>query len=112
MSESKTMKMSIEEFNKILVENGAEITIKEYIKEVNDKIYQIDIDFMDDFMELVNKDECCIHQDMLVKYGVLSKIETSATVKRLIDQNVDIPNLVTLYRVVQCKTDALSAKKK
>ena len=47
---------------------------------------------------------------MLVKYGVLSKIDTSSTEKRVIDQNVDIPNLITLYNVVQCKTDALSTK--
>ena len=72
----QTKMLNIQEFNENLVENGADISIKEYIEEVNDAFYQIDIDFVDDFMNLVKKDECCIHQDMLVKYGVLSKIDT------------------------------------
>ena len=58
----QTKMVNIQEFNENLVENGADISIKEYIEEVNDAFYQIDIDFMDDFMNLVKKDECCIHQ--------------------------------------------------
>ena len=40
-------------------------------EEVNDAFYQIDTDFMDDFMNLVKKDECCIPHDALYKYGTL-----------------------------------------
>ena len=110
MTENQTHKMSVEEFNQNLVRKESEISIVDCIKLINDQIYQIDISFIDDFMNMVGSDECCIIQDMLVKYGVLNKIETSATVKRVIDQNVDIPNIEALYNVVQCKTDVLSNK--
>lgn len=46
------------------------ITIIDYVKAVNRLKYKIDIDFIDEFIELVNKDECCIHHNMLQKYGV------------------------------------------
>ena len=35
---------------------------------------------------MVDKDECCIHHDMLIKYGVLSLTSGTADVKRIIDQ--------------------------
>ena len=82
----QTKMVNIQEFNENLVENGADISIKEYIEEVNDAFHQIDIDFVDDFMNLVKKDECCIHQDMLVKYGVLSSNTDSRDVKRILQQ--------------------------
>jgi len=66
MSENKENKnMRIEEFNKTLVEEKIEFTINEYIEVVNDKFYDIDISFMKDFQDLVSKDECCIHHEML-----------------------------------------------
>ena len=42
------------------------------IKEINNIKYKIDISFINEFIELVNKDECCIHHDMLVKYGIIT----------------------------------------
>ena len=52
-------------------------------------------------MNLVNKNECCIPQEYLLKYGVLTNIETSGTVKRLIDQ-CDLKEIrhTQLYNVV------------
>ena len=40
----------------------------------------------DHAISLVEKDNCCIPQDYLVKYGILTNIETSGTIKRLLDQ--------------------------
>ena len=41
---------------------------------------------MQDFMELVGKDECCIPHEMLVKYKVLTLEKGTTDVKRLLDQ--------------------------
>ena len=47
----------------------------------------MEIDFIDDFIELVSKDECCIHHDMLQKYGILSLKKGTTDIKNLINQN-------------------------
>jgi phage anti-repressor protein len=61
------------------------MTIIEYVKEINKLQYNIDISFIDEFLDLVTKDECCIHHSLLTKYGILSGNST-AHVKRLLDQ--------------------------
>ena len=61
----------MKKYNNNLVNSKTIITIIEYVKAVNRLKYKIDIDFIDEFIELVNKDECCIHHNMLQKYGVL-----------------------------------------
>ena len=86
MISNKNIKMSIIEFNERLVENGEEIQIINYIKKVNEEFFSIDIDFIDDFIELVNKDECCIPHDMLFKYGILSSSAGSHDVRKLMEQ--------------------------
>ena len=86
MNQETSIKMSIQEFNQMLVEDGSDITIVDYIKEINDRFYNIDINFIDDFIELVDKDKCCIPHDMLFKYGVLSSSAGSHNVLKLMEQ--------------------------
>ena len=76
----------IQEYNEKLVENNINIGIIEYVKNLNGHFYNINIDFIDDFIDMVDKDECCIPHDYLIKYGVLTNIDTSATVKRILEQ--------------------------
>ena len=76
---------TIKEFNQELVNKNENIILYEYITRVNDLFYHIDIDFMVDFMGLVDKDDFIIQHDMLQKYGVLT-IKDSYCVKRLLDQ--------------------------
>ena len=77
---------TIEEYNNYLVENQININIIDYVKEVNKLEFKIKIDFIDDFIELVSKKECCIHHNMLEKYGVLTLNKGTSRVKELIDQ--------------------------
>ena len=63
---------TIEEYNTYLVENQININIIKYVKEVNKLKFKINISFIDDFIELVSKNECCIHHDMLQTYGIIS----------------------------------------
>ena len=77
--------MDIKEFNDEIVKEGIEMTIIDYIKEINKRFYQIDIDFIDDFINMVGSSECCIPHDMLFKYGVLTDHD-SQDVKRLLNQ--------------------------
>ena len=83
---------TINEYNTYLVENQVNINIIEYVKEVNKIKYNIDISFIDEFIELVNKNECCIHHNMLEKYGILTLKNGSTNIKRLLDQNEFIEN--------------------
>ena len=61
---------TIEEYNNYLVKNKTDINIIEYVKEINKLTFKINISFIDDFIELVNKDTFCIHHSMLKKYNV------------------------------------------
>ena len=78
---------TIEEYNNYLVENQININIIEYVKEVNKIEFKIKIDFIDDFIKLVSKKECCIHHNMLEKYGVLTLNKGTSNIKRLLEQN-------------------------
>ena len=67
----------IQAYNQKLVNENDVITIIEYVKKLNDTFYHIDISFIDDFIELVDKEGFIISHDMLFKYQILSK--TSST---------------------------------
>ena len=56
------------------------------VKEINKIEFNIDISFIDEFIELVSKNECCIHHDMLQKYDIITMKGTTNDIKRLIDQ--------------------------
>jgi len=92
--------MQIQTFNQKLVDENVEINIIDYVKLLNNESYHIDISFIDDFTNLVCKDECCIHHDMLEKYGVLTLSCGTTNVKRIIDQNVLKVVGCALYNVV------------
>ena len=79
-------KMQIQNLNQKIIDENVEINIVDYVKLLNYELYHIDISFIDDFIGLVYKDECCIHHDMLVKYGVLSLSSSTHDVKIIIDQ--------------------------
>ena len=48
---------TIEEYNTYLVENQINVNIIDFVKEVNKIKYNIDISFIDEFIELVSKNE-------------------------------------------------------
>ena len=85
-------KMQIQTFNQKLIDENVEINIIDYVKLLNDKFYDIDISFINDFISLVGKNECCIHHDMLYKYGVINEHDTSH-IKRLFEQYNFIENV-------------------
>ena len=83
---------TILEYNTYLVDNQVNINIIEYVKEVNKLKYNIDISFIDEFIELVSKNDCCIHHNMLQKYGIISLKGTTNDIKRILEQNDFIEN--------------------
>ena len=83
---------TIKEYNTYLVENQVNVNIIEYVKEVNKLKFKINILFIDDFIELVSKNECCIHHDMLQTYGIISLKGTTNDIKRILEQNEFIEN--------------------
>jgi len=83
---------TINEYNNYLVENQVNINIIEYVKEVNKLEFNIDISFIDEFIELVSKNKCCIHHNMLQKYGISNLKGTTNDIKKLLEQNEFIEN--------------------
>ena len=59
------------------------------IKDINSmqEDYNDFIEFIDEFLELVSKNECRIHHNLIQKYGVLSLKSGSFDIKKLIKQN-------------------------
>jgi len=83
---------TIEEYNNYLIDNQIIIQIIDYVKEVNKLKFNMDIFFIDEFIDLVDKNECCIHHDMIQKYGVLKLNKGTTDIKNLISQNDFIEN--------------------
>ena len=83
---------TINKYNTYLVENQVNINIIDYVKEVNKLKYNIDISFIDEFIELVSKNECCIHHNMLQKYGISKLKGTTNDIKKILEQNDFIEN--------------------
>ena len=83
---------TIQEYNSYLIENQVIINIIDYVREVNKFEFKIDISFIDEFIELVNKNECCIHHNMLEKYEVLKLDKGTYDVKIMLKQNNFIEN--------------------
>ena len=77
---------SVEEYNDYLIKNKINVTVLDYVNDINDIIFNIDISFIDELLELVIRDECCIHHNMLVKYGILSLKSGTTDIKNLIKQ--------------------------
>ena len=75
----------IQEFNQMLVNEKIDITIVDYVKQINELVFQIDISFIDDFIDLVDNDDFKISHYLLNKYEVL-KIRDTFDIKRILDQ--------------------------
>ncbi len=84
----------VQAFNDDLVARGGQIDIRTYIKRINDDIFKQPIEmFVDDLIDLVVQDECCIPHDKLVTYGVLTDAHTSNHVLRVITQYQLVPDV-------------------
>ena len=86
MENQNSMQTQIEKFNENLVETCNDMNIIQYVKEINNQFYYLEIDFIDDFLDLCNKDGFIINHEMLYKYGVLSENTDSSHVIRLLNQ--------------------------
>jgi hypothetical protein len=94
----------ITDYNISLINNKTNITIIDYVKQINKLKFNIDISFIDEFIELVSKDECCIHHNMLQKYGILTLKGTTSDIKRMFDQYELEENLdYNLHNVMQVR---------
>ena len=76
------MNSIIKNFNETLINNNIDLNIINYITEVNELTYNIDVTFIHDFFNLVDRDDCCINHEMLFKYGVTSLSNGSNDVKK------------------------------
>ena len=82
----------IYEINKNFILNNREINIIEYAEFLNNRFYNIDISFMEYFLELIEKDECCIHYKKLEEFQILI-FKDSNKFKRILDKNEFIENV-------------------
>ena len=82
-----TTQEMISQLNASLVTEEPDIKIIDYVKLLNEKIFNIGIDFIDDFINLVDKDNCCIDHELLMKYGITNLTAGSYDVKKIIERN-------------------------
>ena len=105
--------LTAEEYNKYLIDNGIQINIIDYVKELNKLIYKIDILFIDNFLNLVDKDEICIPHKYLIEYGIITTENKSSHIIRLLNQFEPIENVdYQLTNVGQLRTQGGSGIKK
>jgi hypothetical protein len=74
------------DYIKNLVDNQINVNIIEFVKELNKIKFKIDISFIDEFIQLVNKDECCIHHSILQKYGISKLKGGTSHVRDMLNQ--------------------------
>jgi hypothetical protein len=72
-------------FNDALVEKGTTLTVRAYLKRLNNEVFKQPIeDFVDDLLDLVIRDDFCIPHEKLVKYGVLTSTKCGDVTRLLI----------------------------
>jgi hypothetical protein len=81
------MTNTIETYNNELIREQRNINIIEYVDEVNKLFHKIDTSFINEFIDLISRDECCIHHNLLEKYEVISLSSSTFDIKRILDQN-------------------------
>ena len=79
--------MISENYIRTLLIQNPKINIIDFAKQYNLLTKNIDISFIDEFLYLVKKNECCIHQELLIKYGVTSMTGGSGDIKKIIERN-------------------------
>jgi phage anti-repressor protein len=94
----------MEEYNKYLVDSNISITIIDYVKEANKRKYNIDLTFMEEFLELVERDDFCISHSMLVKYEIINTNSGTIDIKRMLEQYGFKENIDYLLRNVAEQT--------
>ena len=71
---------TITEYNKNLANSNRDIILMDYIKDVHNKYFQfIDIDFMNDFMNIVSHNNIWVNSDMMYKYGIMNDVGKKST---------------------------------
>ena len=95
------MNQQIQEFKKKLIDDEIEPTIIDYVKKLNEQFYNIDISFIDEFINLVDKEEFNISHEMLYKYEILTKGD-SYNVLRILESN-NFEEGIDYYRKVEGK---------
>ena len=79
------MQKEIQKINQTLVDENVEYTIIHYVKYLNELFFNININFIDDFMDFVTNEGFVIHHDMIFKYGILNNSDTNH-INRLLKQ--------------------------
>ena len=83
-----TIHNSILAYNKELIESNHKITIKEYIHQINNIHYNIDISFIDELFDVVTRNDCCIPHTYLLKYKISKLSNGSNDALKLFDKNL------------------------
>ena len=95
----------INNFNQKLIDNSIDLNIINYIIEVNEITYNINVSFIHDFFNLVDRDECCINHEIYKYKKTIESLNDMLTQKKIlilqqendfkinVNQNVKIEDL-------------------
>ena len=76
--------MISENYIRTLLVKNPKINIIDFAKQYNPLTKNIDVSFIDQFLSMVERDDFCIHHDMLHLYGVSSLTGGSGDIKNLL----------------------------
>jgi len=79
--------MLVESFIQNLALTNPEINIIDFVKKLNEVTYNIDISFIEEFIDLVGRTDFCVPHTALFTYGILTERDSTHDVKRLLDRN-------------------------
>jgi hypothetical protein len=82
--------MSYIEFNNAIVDsNNTHYDLLKYVHKINRLSKDpINISFMEDLIKYIDQDACIIPHDLLIKYGVIDKYNSSVVIRDLLNQDV------------------------
>ena len=72
----------IEEFNRKLIETKENINILEYARQINNKTNKIDLSFLEEFIELIDKDEFCINSIKIYNLNIFANLERKSLLNK------------------------------
>ena len=85
----------MKKFNNALVKSGKDITVRQYVRVIAERVYKMDVGFMEENIEyIIKRGEFCVPHTKLIETGVVTindsmKIRRLLTVTRKFKEGVD-----------------------
>ena len=81
---SNNFDSKMKKFNTALVTSGKDITVRQYVRVIAERVYKMDVGFMEENIEyIIKRGEFCVPHTKLIETGVITIDDTSKVLKLL-----------------------------